>query len=227
MKRFIILSLATTLLFSCKKDSSPSQTEHEHKNYRVYFTSKSQHDTTYTPTRGARVETTGLDSVADSKLKMVLLSYDGHGVFTVAATNLTPCQGILRWNWDGNFKIDSIGYPSNNPIDPKNDVLATGETKIFKLYCQPKIGRLKLQLKGNCGNSSELIINITTSILPIKYLDYTVSYNDKLGKHVISFSVDDPADVDWVIVEQLVGNQYKWVYGIPGDDKTKQYTIKL
>jgi hypothetical protein len=230
MKHLLFAALATVALFSCKKETVPQNDDYAFKQYRVYLTSKSQKDTTYTPTRGARIETVGLDSAFDSKLKAVLLTYNGHGVFTLQVTNLTNCQGIIRWNWGGQFKIDSIGYPSNNPNDPKNDVLHAKETKIFTLYTNGKVGDLKLQMKnqvGDCGNSSELVIKITTTILPIVFLNYNVSYDDVLARHVISFSIEEPKDVDWIIVEQLVGKEYKWVYGIPGDDVTKFYTIKL
>lgn len=228
--KHLLLVIATISIFSCKKESAPLQDAYEHKNYRVYFTSKSGNDTTYTITRGARIETVGLDSAFDSKLKAVLVTYQGNGVFVLSVTNLTGCQGIIRWNWGGGFKADSIGYPSGNPADPKNDVLQAKETKILTLYTNGKAGELKLQMKsqvGDCGNSSELVIKITTSLLPIKYLDYVVTYNKEIGKHVISFNVEDPTNVGWIVVEQLVGREYKWLMGIPGDDTTRHYTIKL
>lgn len=224
MKYLTIFFLAIITLLSCKTTDQllPSGPG----SYRAGFVSK-QGDTTWTATRAARIETVGLDSAADNRLKLVLVAYDGHGVFTVTATNLTACQGILRWNWDGNFKIDSIGYPSNDPIDPKNDVLAAGETKTFKLYSKPKPGRLKLQLKGNCGNSSELIINITTTILPITYSDFLVRYNEDLGKTFISFTIMEPTELNQVIIQQLKGKEYKTVLVMLGDDQTTHYSIKL
>jgi hypothetical protein len=226
-KASLITFLLTVLLFSCKKDDHSIPGSHNGPgNYRAGFVSK-QGDTTWTATRSAHTETVGLDSAQDSKLKAVLLTYDGRGVFTVTATNLTTCQGIVRWNWDGNFKIDSIGYPSNSPTDPQNDVLKAGETKVFKLYAKPKPGRLKIQLKGDCGNSSELIINITTSILPITYTNFSVTYNENAGRVFIGFNIMEPKELNWVIIQRLEGKEYKTILLIPGDDTTTIYNIKL
>jgi len=40
---------------------------------------------------------------------------------------------------------------------------------------------------GNCGNSSELIINITTTILPITYTGFSVTYNLRNCMHVAKY----------------------------------------
>lgn len=227
MKHLLIALMATASLFSCKPDDQllPAA-QNGPGNYRAGFVSKSG-DTTWTATRAARAETMGLDSAKDTKFKIVLISY-GHGVFTVAATNLATCQGIIRWNWDGNFKIDSIGYVSNNPLDPSNDVLAVGETKVFKLYAKPKVGRIKMQLNTICGgNSSELIINITTVILPITYTDFAVTYNEAIGRTYIGFNISEPRELNWVIIQRLEGKEYKTVLMVPGDDATTTYNIKL
>lgn len=228
MKHLLIAVLATAALFSCKKDDQLLTTaQNGPGNYRAGFVTKAG-DTTWTATRAARTETMGLDSAKDSKFKIVLIAYDGHGVFTVAATNLATCQGIIRWNWDGNFKIDSVGYPSNNPLDPQNDVLATGQTKIFKLYAQPKIGRLKMQLNTICGgNSSELIINITTTILPITYTDFTVTYNEDQGRTFIGFNIMEPTDLRCIVIQRLEGKEYHTVLVMLGDDTITKYNIKL
>lgn len=234
MKNLILALLATVILFSCKQAeiiSSP-QAHNGPGQYRAGFVSKSAHDTTWSDTRNARMETVGLDSAKDGKLTVVLVTYDGRGLFTVTATNTTNCQGILRWSWDGNFKIDSIGYPSNNPLDASNDVLQPGQTKVFKIYnFVPKPGRLKVKLEsdgaGNCGNSSTLIINITTAILPITFTDYLVKYNETMERVFISFNIMEPGDLDWVIIQRLEGKEYKTVLLVPGDDKTTSYSIKL
>lgn len=234
MKQMFIAVMATVALFSCKQAEviSNAPAQNGPGQYRAGFVSKSAGDTTWTTTRraAARTETVGLDSAADSRLKAVLISYNGNGVFTVTATNLTACQGILRWNWDGNFKIDSIGYPSGNPNDPSNDVLHANETKTFVLYAKPKPGRLKIKLMnntGNCGNSSELIINITTSILPIKYEDFWVAYNDALERVFVSFKINEPKDLRDIIIQRLSGNEYKTVLVMLGDDNITNYSIKL
>lgn len=234
MKQVFIALVATVALFSCKQAEiiSNAPAQNGPGNYRAGFVSKSSGDTTWTATRNARIETIGLDSAADSKLKIVLLSYDGHGIFTFSATNLTSCQGIIRWNWDGNFKIDSVGYPSNNPLDPSNDVLKAGQTKIFKIYSfDPKPGRIKVKLEndgsGGCSNSSTLIINITTTLLPITYTGFSVAYNDELQRVFVSFNIMQPADLRCVVIQHLDGAEYKTVLVALGDDNITTYNIKL
>lgn len=231
MKHLIFALLATVALFSCKQTEviSNQQAINGPGLYRAGFVSK-EGDTTWTATRTARSETVGLDSAKDDKLKAVLVTYNGNGVFTVTATNLTTCQGILRWSWDGNFKIDSISYPSGDPNDPSNDVLQAGQTKTFVLYATPKPGRLKIKLMNstsNCGNSSELIINITTSILPIKYEDFLVAYNDALARVFVSFKIMEPADLKDVVIQRLEGKEYRTVLVVLGDDAITNYHIKL
>ena len=220
MKNLIIALLIGISLFSCKKTDSLQSDNHDYTNYRVYFTSKTG-DTTYTPTKGARVETVGLDSAEDKDLKAVLLAYDGHGNYIISVTSNLPCQSIIRWGWEG-LTIDTI-----MPGGAQGDVLKAGETKVFTLSGSPKVGKIKLQAQGSCGNSSTLIINITTAILPITYLNYTVSYNNDLKKHVINFDIVHPQDVNWIIIEQLIGKEYKLIYSIPGDEITTKYSIKL
>src|SRR6478736_3413488 len=223
IKVLFFVLITTVTIFSCKpSDQLLTNAQNGPGNYRAGFVSK-EGDTTWTATRSARTETMGLDSAGDSRLKAILIAYDGHGVFTVSATNLTTCQGIIRWNWDGNFKIDSIGYPSGNPTDPQNDVLKAGQTKVFQIYAKPKPGRLKLQLKGECGNSSELIINITTAILPITFTDFAVTYNECTGRVFVGFNIMEPTDLNWVIIQRLEGKDYKTVLLVPGDDKTTIY----
>jgi hypothetical protein len=230
MKSIILTLTAACIIIGCKpSDQLLSPTHYVDGMYRAGLISM-EGDTTWTNTRTVITETIGLDSAFDSKLKVVLVNYDGHGVFTVTVTNLTTCQGIIRWNWDGNFKIDSIGYASNNPLDPSNDVLHAGETKTFKLYTQPKVGRLKIKLMnsvGNCGNSSELIINITTSILPIKYTNFTATY-DRESDHVfIGFTTSEPKSLKWILIQQQVGQEYKTILHVAGDDNITSYKIKL
>lgn len=220
MKQLFIAFMATVALFSCNKKDSALDLKHEYSNYRVYFTSKSQYDTTYTPTKGARIETSGLDSAQDGKLKAVLIAYDGHGGYTIQVTNLQNCDGTIKWDWDG-LTISNI-----TPGGPES-ALAANQTKTFYLSGTAKVGHIRVKFWSNCGNSSELVFNITTAILPIVYLNYTVSYNDKLNKHIISFDIEQPQDVDWIVIEQLIGKEYKLVYRVPGDDVTKQYAIKL
>jgi len=232
--KVLFLSLiASVIIFSCKRSLQSPTAQNGIGNYRAGFVSKTG-DTTWTTTKlsskTARVETVGLDSAFDNRFKISLISYNGNGVFVLTATNLTTCQGIIRWSWDSNFKIDSIGYASNNPNDPENDVLKAGQTKTFIIYSkQPKPGRLKAQLNSvsNCGNSSSLIINITSAILPITYTNFAVTYNETIGRLFIGFNIMEPTELNWVVIQKLDGNIYKTVLLVPGDDKTNTYNIKL
>lgn len=228
MKTVIISVLATVAIFSCKpSDQLLEQQHYGPGQYRAGFVSKSSGDTTWTDTRFTRTETVGLDSAQDSKLKAVLLTYNGNGVFTLSVTNKSACQQIVRWDWDGGFKIDSIGYPGNNPLDPKNDVLTAGQTKVFTLYTNKKTGRLKLKAQSECGNSSTLIINITTAILPIKFTDFLVTYNTELERTFIGFTIADPKDLQATIIQQLQGKEYKTIMTALGDDTITTWNIKL
>src|SRR6266536_74801 len=166
MKHLFIAALATVALFSCKKEDSPT-TNHPPGNYRVLLVGKAG-DTVTTSTKTARVETVGLDSAQDTRLKAVLLAYDGHGGYTIQLTNLQSCPVTINWGWNG-LNIDSISPGGNNSI------MAANQSVLFKLYGSAKIGKIKLQAHGDCGNSSTLIINITTSILTITYTNYTVT----------------------------------------------------
>lgn len=230
MKQMFIAVMAAVALFSCKpSDQLIEQTHYGPGQYRAGFVSKSSGDTTWTATRTARIETTGLDSAADSKLKAVLIAYNGHGVYTLQVTNLTNCQQIIRWDWEGGFKIDSIGYPppSTGPLDPQNDVLKANQTKIFTLYGPAKTGKLKLKAESACGNSSTLIINITTAILPITYTDFEVLYNQQLERMLISFTIMEPTDLRCTVIQRFEGKDYKTVLVALGDDNITNYTIKL
>ena len=229
MKNLIFALLATVVFFSCKPSdqllNAPPQ--NGPGQYRAGLVSKSVGDTTWTDTRFARIETVGLDSAQDSKLKAVLLTYNGNGVFTLSVTNKSTCQQIIRWDWDGGFKIDSIGYPGNNPLDPKNDVLVAGQTKLFTLFTNKKTGRLKLKAQSECGNSSTLIINITTAILPIKFTDFSVNYDSNVERTFVSFNVAEPQDLNCIVIQKLDGKEYKTVLVALGDNNISNYSIKL
>lgn len=218
MKKLIFAVLAATLLISCsqsKKETLPPV--HEKSDYRVLL--YNDVDTTISTSMRARVQTTGLILVEDSKLKAELLSYDGHGKYTVKVTSKINCQGIVRWGWDG-LTIDSIS--------PTSDVIQAGQAVTFTLHGDHKTGRIKLKLESPCGNSSTLIINITKDILPVKIIENAATYDEKTGKTIITFTIDDPLLFDWILVQRLNGDKV-WVQAmlIASDHTTKQYSIKL
>jgi len=216
MKNVIFSVLIMMIFFSCKKETA-MPAPHEKDAYNVLLLSKSG-DTTTLPTKWARIQTTGLDSANDGKLRIVLLGYDGNGGYTMEVTNLQNGEVHLDWGWQG-VNITSI--------TPVSNMLHANETKTFFLQGEAKIGRIKVKAFGDCGNSSELIINITALILPVVYLDYTVTYDDDLGKTFISFAVEDPTQVNWIVIQKVINKVWKQVAMIPGDDETKKYNIKL
>jgi len=232
MKHLFFALLATVALFSCKPEKiSNAPAQFGPGNYRAGFVSASTGDTTWTATRSAaRIETTGLDSAGDTKLKAVLIAYDGHGVYTLQVTNLTDCQQIIRWSWDGNLSINVIQPLDSTANTPQSDVLKAHQTKTFQLIGTAKTGRIKLQAEnqtGQCGNSSTLIISITTAILPIVYTDFNVTYNESLGRVFINFTISDPADLRCTVIQHLDGKDYKTVLVALGDDNIAKYSIKL
>lgn len=218
MKKLIFAVLAATLLMACNQSTKEIlPVLHEKSDYRVLL--YNDVDTTISTSMRARVQTTGLILVEDSKLKAELLSYDGHGKYTVKVTSKVTCQGIVRWGWDG-LTIDSI--------TPPDDVIQAGQSVTFNLYGDHKEGRIKLKLESPCGNSSTLIINITKAILPVKIIENTATYDEKTGKTIITFTIDDPLLFDWILVQRLNSDKV-WVQAmlIASDHTTKVYSLKL
>lgn len=218
MKKLIFAVLAATLLISCsqsKKETLPPP--HEESAYRVLL--YNDIDTAITTTMWARTETVGIVIAEDSKAKAELIAYNGAGIYTIKVTSKITCQGIVRWGWDG-LTIDSIS--------PTSDVIQAGQSVTFNLYGDHKEGRIKLKLESDCGNSSTLIINITKAILPVKVIENKAIYDEKTGKTIITFTIDDPLLFDWILVQRLNGEKV-WVQAmlIASDHVTKVYSIKL
>lgn len=220
MKKLIFAVLAATLLMACnqsEKEVLPAP--HVKSAYRVLLFSNTNTDTTISTTMWARAETVGLVIAEDSRAKAELMNYNGNGVYTVRVTSKINCQGIVRWGWDG-LTIDSIS--------PTSDVIQAGQAVTFTLTGDHKEGRIKLKLESDCGNSSTLIINITTAILPVKILENVGSYDEKTGKTTIAFTIDDPLLFDWILIQRLNGEKV-WVQAmlIGTDNKTTAYSFKL
>jgi hypothetical protein len=218
MKKLIFAVFAATLLMACnqsEKEILPAP--HEKSDYRVLL--YNDVDTTISTSMRAREQTVGLVVAEDDKLKAELIAYNGAGVYTLKITSKITCQGIVRWGWDG-LTIDSIA--------PGSDVVQAGQSVVFTLYGDHKTGRIKLKLESDCGNSSTLIINITTAILPVKIIENTAAYDEKSGKTIITFTIDDPTMFDWILVQRLNGDKI-WIHAmlIDSDHTTKQYSIKL
>jgi hypothetical protein len=224
MKHLICaLSLAIIIIasISCKREAIISTPEHEKSAYRVLGIGKAPGDTSTSTSMFARTETVGLVIAEDSKLKAELIGYQntaGHGVYTVAVTNKQSCEVTPKWGWD-QLNIDSIS--------PLNDTIPANGYKIYTLMGDSKVGKIKLQAVGACGNSSTLIVNITMSILPIIYLNNTATYDQKAGKVTISFGIDAPETINWFIIQRLQAGVWVQVALVMADDQIKQYSIKL
>lgn len=232
MKKVLSALLITIFLFACKKENAGSPDLHEKSIYRVFLIGNG--DSTQLPDMMARVETVGLDSAKDDKLRVVLTAYQniaGIGYYTLTVTNLQPCQMILRWNWDGDILPTSIEPNDSTANTPQSDVLKANQTKTYVVIGNPKPGRIKVQAQksnSDCPNSSTLIINITPAILPIRIVQHRAEYDKQTNKTTISFTVDDPAFFDWVLINRLNENN-EWVQAalIGSDHTTKNYSIKL
>jgi hypothetical protein len=224
MKILIGTHLAALTLFastSCKKETNFKMPDHEKAAYRVLAIGKAPGDTSTSTSMFARTETVGLVVAEDSKLKAELIGYqniNGHGVYTLAVTNKQACAVFPKWGWD-QLNIDSISAV--------NDTIPAGGYKVYTLIGDAKVGKIKLQAVGDCGNSSTLIVNITMSILPIIYLNNTAVYDVKTRKVTIGFSIDAPQTINWFIIQKSVSGVWVQVAMIPADDLIKDYSIKL
>lgn len=232
MKTTFLALLITISAIACKKADSGADPNHEKSIYRVYLISST--DTTQLPDMQARVETMGLDSAKDSRLRVVLTGYQnigGKGYYTLDVTNLQSCEMILRWNWDGDILPTSIEPTDTTANTLQSDILAGNQVKRYVVIGNPKPGRIKVQAQkhnSSCPNSSELIINITPAILPIKVVSHDAKYDKATDKTIISFSVTDPASFDWILIDRYKGNdEWEQVALIGADHTTKNYSVKL
>lgn len=227
--KFVALLLAITSLFSCKKDDNlPSGDMYIDGVTRIVSIKGT--DTVSTPFMTARIDATQgliLASDEDTKLKAELIGYQnlggGAGLYKLKVINLSDCQSIIRWNWQG-LTIDSISPPS--------DVVHAHDTVTFTLWGDTKPGKITLNSQADnptsCGNSKTLIINITTAILPSRFTSWsTKRVGDKM---IVNFSNEFPQDVDFFLVMwSPTGNPAEEVlkYRILSNPDIKQYTISF
>lgn len=212
---FTVIAVVSILFASCKKEVTPPAADHVKSPYQILAIGA---DTSKSTTMFARAETVGLVVAEDDKLKAELIAYNGAGVYTLQVTSKVNCQGIIRWGWDG-LTIDSI--------TPGSDVIPANGVVTFTLYGDHKVGRIKLKMESDCGNSSTLIINITAAILPINFIENTAKYDQKTGKTIITFTIDDPAQIDWLLIRRNVAGEWVQAALVACDHVTKDYIIKL
>lgn len=192
-KFVLIIAVAVSLFTACKKEATQKDPVYEEGFTRVGAIQGS--DTSLTPYMHARTESVVLAMDQDTKLKAELIGFQhlsgGMASYTIRVINLTTCQDIIRWHWEG-LTIDNITPPS--------DVVHAGDTVIFTLTGDALPGRITLssQAVGSCGNSKTLIIDITTTILPIKY---TAHKTHREGNNmIVEFTTEEPQNVDRFIV---------------------------
>jgi hypothetical protein len=108
-----------------------------------------------------------------------------------------------------------------------------------------KPGRIKVkaekEVSSNCSNSSTLILEITTVILPVKYTQKTTK---RVGdKMIVEFTIDDPSMADWFFImwtpdgrkenEVMKGaimpiiGVKKYTYSFPAVKKSKEKTNSI
>lgn len=223
-RAILVLSTFGILATSCKREIDAPTPAHEKDNYRIVALGKSG-DSSISTSMQARVQTVGIVVVEDSRLKAELIGYqkiNGQGVYTVAVTNKQAGDVTLDWGWDG-LKINNI-----TPGGAHGNDMTANAYKVYTLTGDPKVGRIKVQAKGDCGNSSTLIINITMDILPIIYLGNSAAYDPAAGKVVVTFTIDAPETVSWILIQrQEVDHTWVNVAMVPADDQVKKYTIKV
>lgn len=210
---------------SCKREiEAPPAQDHEKSPYRILAIGKAPGDTSTSTTMWARTETVGLVVAEDSKLRAELIGYqkvNGQGVYTVALTNKQDCKANPIWGWDG-LRITSI-----TPSGAHDEIPANGY-RVYTLTGDAKVGKIKVKTECDCGNSSTLLINISLDILPITYLSNTAVYDLHTGKTTINFEIDNPATINWFIIQKMrADNVWVQVAMVPGDDQTKKYSIRL
>ncbi len=227
MKNLLLCLFASILLFSCSKSDKYDLPEQPKEWYRV---SAIGTDTARTSWMQARTETVGIVIAEDNLLKAELMSFTpmpgNMGLYTVKITSKLSCQGILRWNWEG-LGLDIIQPNDSTANTPQSDVMKAGHVKTFLITGDAKVGKIKVKIQSDCGNSSTLIIPITMQVLPITFLESRTTKDKKTGKVTVSFSIDDPSIVDWYLIEKMVDSNATQAALISSDKVTKSFTVKL
>lgn len=187
----ILLFTVLLMIPSCTKQSSSSSIQYADGWTRVVGVKGT--DTSSTRSMNTRVETVGLVVAEDDKLLAKLIAYNplpnGKGQYVIEMTNKQNYQVMLNWGWEG-LTIDNAS----------NTLLNANEVLIITLIGDAKPGKIKVQAQKIDGgsNSSTLIVQITTVILPI---DFTSSKAYRSGDQIyVTWSTETPQDVDWFFI---------------------------
>lgn len=215
---------------SCKKDIAKDD-----PNYIVGWTrviGVRATDTSTTKQVHARVQA-GLTSDEDSQLRAELMAYmplpGGQGKYTVRITNLTNCQMILRWNYE-NLAITSIDPNDSTAGTAQADVIKAGAVKTYTLIGKATVGKIFVKSEksnSTCNPSRQLILIITTTILPIEFTSIDVKRVD--STMIVKWSTEAPGDVDqFLVMWTPTGDKRDEVckYILASDPKIKEYSAK-
>lgn len=218
---FLAISLVI-LTMSCKREEIlPNEDDDKYiKGFTRVIGIKGT-DTSSTPYMQGRTETGAIVIAEDATLKAELIAYY-QGNYTLRMTNKTDCQRILRWGWEDLKLYD---------IQPGDDVMPPNAVITYTLLGDAKPGKITVKAEksnSDCENSSTLVINITTAILPIKYTSHTTK---RVGEDmIVNFSTEEPENIDWFYVlwspdgnkdHEILQNSFEC------DKVTKKYTLSF
>lgn len=235
-KGLICIALLVLAVFSsCKKGGSylPGGDDSQYIDGWTRVLGVHANDTSSTKYVNGRVETLALAQDEDSQLKAELIGYlalpGGQGQYTIKVTNKTPCQMILRWNWENLNPVTSIEPNDSTANTPQSDVLKANEFKIYTMIAMAVPGKIFVKsenINSTCSPSSQLKLIITQAILPIEYTSIT---RKRVGDQVtVNWSTETPGEVShFLVMWTPTGDQKDEVckYMLDADPNKKNYSI--
>jgi hypothetical protein len=238
MKFILTFIVMYTLIFitviSCTKSTdNSSKSQPTKKWYRVAAIGN---DTVYSKAMNARDETGPIAMTENQKLRCELMSYTsiGNGMarYELRITNRQECRMILRWNWEkiNPTSIEPIDGTQNSPL---SDVIAGNSTKTYIMIAKATIGALMVKGEqsgtGGCENTSQLRLNITLDILPVKFVSCDAHRDASKNYDLfVNYTIETPEDANtFEIQESENGKDYHSIYSFASDKKTKVYSIRI
>jgi hypothetical protein len=233
MKNYFAPLLIASVLFSCTK---PNEEDINHATDRIlsiqpesewYRVSAIGSDTTSTRWMQARTEAYSY-SDSDDYLSAKVVGYS-NGQYIVEVKNKQTCGRV-----DLQFSYESLSVTAISP-NPNNSIyynsIGSGATQLFYVTAKLRSGKIKvkaLTVCNWCGENPEwLKLDVNEGILPITFLESKTTRDAKTGKVTVSFSIDDPLQIDWYLIERMKGAEASQAALIAGDKTTKSFTIKL
>lgn len=224
MKKTIMAILLATTLFSCSKKGNLTEDQSTKEWYRVLAIGS---DTSYTQWMQARTESYSYAD-SDDYLSAKVIGYS-NGQWIVEVKNKQTCGKV-----DIQFSYESISVTGISP-NPKNNIyynsINSGATQLFFISAKMKAGKIKvkaLTVCNWCGDDPKwLKLDVNEGVLPITFLETNTTRDNKTGKVTVSFSIDDPSNIDHFIIERMSGNVSSQAAFIESDKKTKSFIIHL